>query len=294
MSSSGSSSVRVVPSASLEGTQSEGWATSVSGSLHSGIPSPEDARSRRDLEAMKFCHYITSAITEEALESIRECYSIPEGYVLRAPSLEQRPYQPQPSKISISVDALEVGLHFPLYSTIVSGAPTNNKGWEAWYFFVSDPSWRFRADWSIHPISNVPPLLSEEESIAVNRLRGILSLSQAIRNMTERWLVEVRLSPASRGTIDLNMLQNKPRMPGGKGAPAVDPESAKPEVEVTHAGASGKRSVGVRLQSQLPLADPKSRDLGGMRIREDDEGYYVLQMADWAPKDSSQRCGLGG
>ncbi|RWW62014.1 hypothetical protein BHE74_00030884 [Ensete ventricosum] len=82
MSSSGSSSVRVVPSASLEGTQLEGWATSVSGSLHSGIPSPEDARSRRDLEAMKSYHDITSAISEEALESIRECYSIPEGYVL--------------------------------------------------------------------------------------------------------------------------------------------------------------------------------------------------------------------
>ncbi|RRT56866.1 hypothetical protein B296_00009022 [Ensete ventricosum] len=33
---------------------------------------------------------------------------------------------------------------------------------------------------------------------------------------------------------------------------------------------------------------PKSmRDLCGMRIREDDEGYYVLQMADWAPRDSS-------
>ncbi|RWW35534.1 hypothetical protein BHE74_00059531 [Ensete ventricosum] len=118
-------------------------------------------------------------------------------------------------------------------------------------------------------------------------LRGILSLSQAIRNMTERWLVEVRLSPASRGTMDMNMLQKKPRMPGGKGAPAVDPESSQPEVEVTHAGASGKRSVGVRLLIQLPLADPKSRDLCGMRIREDDGGYYVLQMADWAPKDSS-------
>ncbi|RWW62013.1 hypothetical protein BHE74_00030883 [Ensete ventricosum] len=199
----------------LEGTRSEGWVTSISESLHSGIPSPKDARSRRDLEAMKSCHDITSAISEEALESIRECYSILEGYVLRAPSPEQRPYQPQPSEISISVDALEAGLHFPLYSTIVSGAPTNNK----------------------------------EESIAINRLRGILSLSHEIQDMTERWLVEVRLSPASRGTMDLNMLQKKSRMPGGKGAPT---------------------------------------------IREDDKGYYVLQMADWAPKDSSQRCGLGG
>ncbi|RWW36001.1 hypothetical protein BHE74_00059002, partial [Ensete ventricosum] len=32
---------------------------------------------------------------------------------------------------------------------------------------------------------------------------------------------------------------------------------------------------------------PKSmRDLCVMQVREDDEGYYVLQMADWALKDS--------
>ncbi|RRT41949.1 hypothetical protein B296_00057421, partial [Ensete ventricosum] len=81
MSSSGSSSVRVIPSTSSEGTRSEGRATSFSGSPHSGIPSPEDSQSRRDLEAMKSCRDIASAINEEALESIWECYSIPEGYI---------------------------------------------------------------------------------------------------------------------------------------------------------------------------------------------------------------------
>ncbi|RWW79957.1 hypothetical protein BHE74_00011726, partial [Ensete ventricosum] len=106
---SGSFSVRVVPSTSLEGTRSEGWETSISGSSHLGIPSPEDAQSRRDLEVLKYCHDIASVISEEALESIRECYSIPEGYVLQAPLLKQRPYQPRPSEISISVNALEAG-----------------------------------------------------------------------------------------------------------------------------------------------------------------------------------------
>ncbi|RWW39821.1 hypothetical protein BHE74_00054806 [Ensete ventricosum] len=119
--------------------------------------------------------------------------------MLRAPLPEQQPYQTQPSEISISVDALEAGLRFPLHPTIVeclrwwrispsqmapnswryliaflgecrgagivpnrtlffacfrlyksrggyyltaragfkvSGAPTNNKGWKARYFFV--------------------------------------------------------------------------------------------------------------------------------------------------------------
>ncbi|RWW84949.1 hypothetical protein BHE74_00006420, partial [Ensete ventricosum] len=203
----------------------------------------------------------------------------------------------------------------------VNGAPTNNKGWKARYFFVSSPSWGFRADWSIHPISNVLPLLYEEESVAVNRLRGILPLSLAIRDMTESWLVEAGLSPASREAPDA----------GGEGAPAADPESAQPEVEVTHTEASGKRLAGsstpdptatgrprkrVKIivrrhkahhgegsshkadrerESEVLAGDtsptynqPKSmRDLCDMRVREDDKGHYILQMADWAPSDSS-------
>ncbi|RWW40813.1 hypothetical protein BHE74_00053749, partial [Ensete ventricosum] len=213
----------------------------------------------------------------------------------------------------------------------VSSASTNNKGWKDRYFFVSGPSWGFRANWSIHLISNVPPLLSEEESIVVNRLRGILPLSQVIRDMTEKWLVEVGLSPTSWGAMDLNVLRKKPRMPGGKSAPVVGPESAQPEVEVIHTEASAKRPVeslvanqattgrpGKQIKiavrkhkshcgkgssrraarerepevsvddSSLTYHRPKSmRDLCGMRVREDNEGYYVLQMADWAPKDSS-------
>ncbi|RZR85663.1 hypothetical protein BHM03_00012682 [Ensete ventricosum] len=72
--------VLVFPYASSEGTRSGGLETNVSGSSYSGIPSPEDIRSRRDLEWS---------------------------------------YQPGPSEISISVDALEAGLHFPLHPTIV-------------------------------------------------------------------------------------------------------------------------------------------------------------------------------
>ncbi|RWW18047.1 hypothetical protein GW17_00017987 [Ensete ventricosum] len=38
---------------------------------------------------LKSCHDVVSIIGEEALGPIRECYSIPEEYVLRAPSTEQ-------------------------------------------------------------------------------------------------------------------------------------------------------------------------------------------------------------
>ncbi|RRT32744.1 hypothetical protein B296_00049245, partial [Ensete ventricosum] len=76
-------------------------------------------------------------------------------------------------------------------------------GWKSRYLFVSDPVWGFRLDWSAHPIGNTFPYLSEEETVLIGRLKGILSSSHAIKEMTELWLVEAGFSPASRGTIIL-------------------------------------------------------------------------------------------
>ncbi|RWW35579.1 hypothetical protein BHE74_00059479 [Ensete ventricosum] len=81
----------------------------------------------------------------------------------------------------------------------VSGAPSSNKGWKSHYLYVSGPVWGFRLDWSAHPIGNAPPYLSEE-TVLVGRLKEILSSSRAIKEMAELWLVDARLSPASRGT----------------------------------------------------------------------------------------------
>ncbi|RWW75020.1 hypothetical protein BHE74_00016991 [Ensete ventricosum] len=207
-----------------------------------GIPSPKDARSRRDLEAMKSCHDIALAISEEALESIRECYSIPEGYVEGNPS-------PFPGNLG--------------YDREVVG-----RGW------------------------------------AQSSFSGHYGFEYVVEE-----------APDARG----------------KGAPVADPESTQPEVDVTHTGASEKRSAGgsapnptttgrpgkrVKIavrrhkahrsegsscradwerEPEVSTGDvsliyrrPKSmRDFCDMQIREDDEGYYVLQMVDWAPKDSS-------
>ncbi|RWW77681.1 hypothetical protein BHE74_00014135 [Ensete ventricosum] len=123
---------------------------------------------------MNSCHDVVSVIGEEALRPIRECYSIPEEYVLWAPSAEQ----------------------------------TNNKGWKARYFFIGSLSWGFIVEWSVHPISNIPPLLSEEEFVMVNRLKGILLLSRVTQDMTEMWLVEAGLSPASRGISAFDALSH--------------------------------------------------------------------------------------
>ncbi|RZS21103.1 hypothetical protein BHM03_00053688, partial [Ensete ventricosum] len=101
----------------------------------------------------------------------------------------------------------------------VSGAPSNNKGWKSRYLFVSGPVWGFRLDWSAHPIGNASPYLSEEEIVLVGRLKGILSSSRAIKEMTELWLVEVGLSPASRDRMDLGELRGMPKVTNGKVPP---------------------------------------------------------------------------
>ncbi|RRT48694.1 hypothetical protein B296_00026179, partial [Ensete ventricosum] len=101
----------------------------------------------------------------------------------------------------------------------VSRVPSNNKGWKSRYFFVSDPVWGFRLDWSAHPIGNASSYLFEEESILVGRLKGILSSSRAIKEMTELWLVEAGLSPASRDRMDLDELRGMPKVSSGKVPP---------------------------------------------------------------------------
>ncbi|RWW15984.1 hypothetical protein GW17_00020147 [Ensete ventricosum] len=214
MSSSGLSSVRVVPSASSEGIRSESRATSVSGLSHSGIPSPEDARSRKDLEISILVDALEAGLRFPLHPTIVEClrwWRISPSQI--APNSwrylivflsEYRGVGIVPSRTLFFACFRLCKSRGGYYLTaragfMVSGASTNNKGWKAQYFFVNGPSWGFRADWSIHLISNVPPLLSEEEFVAINRLRGILPLSRGIRDMTEKWLVEAGLSLASRG-----------------------------------------------------------------------------------------------
>ncbi|THU56296.1 hypothetical protein C4D60_Mb11t15780 [Musa balbisiana] len=81
----------------------------------------------------------------------------------------------------------------------ISGTPSNNKGWKSCFFFIScSRGWGFSTGWTSRTIDNIPPLLSIGETADVNQLRGILSSSQAIREMTEEWLVEAGLSPTTR------------------------------------------------------------------------------------------------
>ncbi|RWW86006.1 hypothetical protein BHE74_00005272 [Ensete ventricosum] len=80
--------------------------------------------------------------------------------------------------------------------------------------------------------------------------------------------------------MDLNVLRKKPRMPRGKSTPTAGLESAQPEGSSRRA--TRDRELEVSAEDSSPTYHrPKSmKDLCGMRFREDDKGYYILQMAD--------------
>ncbi|RZR95738.1 hypothetical protein BHM03_00024611 [Ensete ventricosum] len=116
-SSDSSSSVRVVsPLGSGETSRCDPDVGSSGAS--SGPPSPVDARVLRDLEVMMSDHDLDTTVTEGSLVVIRERYSIPTEYRLHFSQPAQRPYSLDAPDMCISVDALEVGLRFPLHPLI--------------------------------------------------------------------------------------------------------------------------------------------------------------------------------
>ncbi|RRT62204.1 hypothetical protein B296_00043572 [Ensete ventricosum] len=129
------------PSHAVKGRASDGLACHRRQPPHARPPLSVDARVLRDLEVIKAGHNLDTTVTEGSLATIREWYNIP----------------------------TEHGLH-------VNGAPSNNKGRKSRYLFMSGPNRGFRLDWLAYPIGNVPPYLSEEESVLVGRLKEFFPL----------------------------------------------------------------------------------------------------------------------
>ncbi|RWW35570.1 hypothetical protein BHE74_00059484, partial [Ensete ventricosum] len=256
-SSDSSSSVRVVSSpGSGETSRCD---TEVGSSGASSEPlSLVGASVLRDLEVMKSDHDPDTAVTEGSLAVIRERYSIPVEYGLHVPHPGQRPYSLDALGMCISVDALEASLRFLLHPLIeeclrwwrISPSQVAPNSWpylvvflgecrgagiiptrdlfmacfrlcksRGGYYLTARVIWGFRLDWSAHPIGNASPYLSEKETVLIDRLRGILSTSRAIKEMTELWLVEAGLSPASRDRMDLGELRGMPKVASGKVPP---------------------------------------------------------------------------
>ncbi|RWW85345.1 hypothetical protein BHE74_00005961 [Ensete ventricosum] len=155
-----------------------------------------DVKALQALEVMKSCHDFDSTMSLKSLAMVRKLFNIPNEYC-KGSGIVLTQY------LFLSCFRLCKGQGgYYLTSRVgfrVGGAPSNNKGWKARFLFVSRSwGWGFGVNWSTHSISNVRPNLSDEESILIGQLKGILSASRAIKNLTE-WLVEAGLSPPSRG-----------------------------------------------------------------------------------------------
>ncbi|RZS03616.1 hypothetical protein BHM03_00033809 [Ensete ventricosum] len=195
-SSDSSSSVRVVSSPGSGETSRCDPEVGSSGAS-SGPPSPVDARVLRDLKVMKSDHDQDTTVIEGSLAVIRERYNILIEYGLHVSQPGQRPYSLDAPGMCISVDALEA-------------------------------VWGFRLDWSAHPIGDASPYLSEEETVLVDGLKGILSSSRVIKEMAELWLVEMDLGEL-RGIPKVASCKVPPTRPTARevgASPAREPPKA--------------------------------------------------------------------
>ncbi|RWW47425.1 hypothetical protein BHE74_00046591 [Ensete ventricosum] len=79
---------------------------------------PADSEAAEALAAMRSCFNVHSTVTTCQLVNVRKHYYIPSEYKLHVPLSRERPYDAFPSGFSLSTDALEAGLRFPLHPVI--------------------------------------------------------------------------------------------------------------------------------------------------------------------------------
>ncbi|RZR78949.1 hypothetical protein BHM03_00004511, partial [Ensete ventricosum] len=173
----------------------------------------------------------------------------------------------------------------------VRGVPSNNKGWKARFLFVSRrQGWDFGIEWSAHPVSNVPSNLSDEETNLIGQLKIILSASQAIRSLTEEWLVEASLSPTSHGMPCLFTYEF--RCKGGCSRLPANDEGRTRSVRERETDASPlAKLIGLRPKEKSPAdvseEPPASRrrsksvrELCSANARVDGRDYHVIRMCN--------------
>ncbi|THU50332.1 hypothetical protein C4D60_Mb06t19100 [Musa balbisiana] len=343
---------------------SPSFVTSPSSPLHSSkvgektlSPSPDsssDEKAARALEALMWSHDLDSTVSESLLGNLRECYCISKDYVLLALEPGQWAYDPIPKGFALTLDALEVGLHFPLHPVIssciswwhISPSQMAPNSWRYLVAFLGECHYvgitptrslflscfrlskgsrglGFRLQWSARMIDNTAPALNDDEYKDLRRLNEILPSSRAIRNMTERWLIEAGLSPMPRGMVNLKSMrggrassvsslhpQAEPRI-GSKEAP-VEVEAGRPRKKtktcvakapgevVAHPGGAATESTD-RLRRSLErgeagpnrerarkaLREPSIHELCHLPAGTKDEPYLVRVMGDLPEGEAS-------
>ncbi|RZS26310.1 hypothetical protein BHM03_00059632, partial [Ensete ventricosum] len=229
--------------------------------------SPIDPRILRDLEVMKLDHDLDTTVTEGSLAVIRERYSIPVEYGLHVPQLGQRPY---------SLDAHLGGCSRG--RSPVSSASTHRRMPEV--------------------VEDLPQPGSAQ---LVDRLKGILSSSRAIKEMIELWLVEVGLSPASRGD-QWQGPSDLPRCPGGrcfsrKGSPEGFVKEASQRTgragrgcsEVPQEGQSANEGESPRHKSRLGEGESRSRSKGKEPVAPSEEPETPVESEEGGASPAHRR-----
>ncbi|RRT72768.1 hypothetical protein B296_00011346, partial [Ensete ventricosum] len=214
------------------GGASQGDPEASSSGVSSGPPSPVDARVLRDLEVMKVDHDLDTAVTEGSLVVIRGRYSIPTEYGLHIPWPGQRPYSSNAPDMCISVDALEVGLRFPLHPLI-------------------EECLRW---WRISP-SQVAPKSLRYLIVFLGECRGA-----GIIPTRDLFMTCFRLCKSYQDTdqIDLDDLRGMPKMSSGK-APSTRAAAPTREVDISLAREAPKASSKRQIDAPTKQADDSAR-----------------------------------
>ncbi|RRT50249.1 hypothetical protein B296_00029741 [Ensete ventricosum] len=83
--------------------------------LSSGGVAPSDPGAADAQATMQSFLNVDSTVTTRRLMEVRKNYFVPPEYELNTLLLGERPYNAFPSGFSLSIDALEAGLRFPLH-----------------------------------------------------------------------------------------------------------------------------------------------------------------------------------
>ncbi|RRT74790.1 hypothetical protein B296_00021999 [Ensete ventricosum] len=144
----------------------------------SGGAAPTDSIVTEALAALRSCFNVDSIITTHQLVEVRKHYYIPSEYKLHVPLLRERPYDTFLSGFSLSIDALEACLRFPLHLVIEACL----EGWHISPSQMVPNSWRYLVAflWECYG-------------------SGIAG----VKDMNETWLAEAGLSPTPRGMLFL-------------------------------------------------------------------------------------------
>ncbi|RWW11619.1 hypothetical protein GW17_00024762 [Ensete ventricosum] len=150
---------------------------------------PANSGAVEALVAMQSCFNIDSTMTTRRLVEVRKNYYIPLEYELHVPLLGECPYDAFLSGFSLSTDALEVGLMFPLHPMIEACL-------DGWQISPSQmaPNSCFPTEWKSQTVNNSGPMLLANETELVEILRGIFYASRGVKDMNEAWLAEAGLS----------------------------------------------------------------------------------------------------